>query len=71
MGVLGGEYEEGTELLTTLAFVCDSPIPLLNRVNWHGLDWLCQMLFIPCLDPHCLRYGSEDSISSGTLMLVD
>lgn len=38
MGVLGGEYEEGTELLTTLAFVCDSPIPLLNRASWLGLD---------------------------------
>jgi hypothetical protein len=49
MGVLTGEYEEGTMLLTTLAFACDSPIPLLNRLSWLGLHWLCQMLFIPVL----------------------
>jgi hypothetical protein len=52
MGVLGGEYEEGTELLTTLAFVCDSPLPLLNRVSWMGLElWICygRMLFISVL----------------------
>lgn len=55
MGVLEGEYEEGTELLTILAFVCDSPIPLPNKVSCLSLDWLCQMLFIPYLDPHCLR----------------
>lgn len=49
MGVLGGEYEEGIELVTTLAFVCDSSTPLLDRVNWLGLDSLCQMLFAPVL----------------------
>jgi hypothetical protein len=49
VGVLGGEYGEGIELVTTLAFVCDSSTPLLDRVNWLGLDSLCQMLFAPVL----------------------